>query len=95
MLESTSTLRKALLLGLFFDLLAGDADAERILLLPTAFDTSHIFTIRQVNDELSGRDHQYDMKVKQQMPIRDRPTSAHSPFISCRALARVYGAQQM
>ena len=75
MLESTSVSRRALLLGLFFDLLASGTDAERILLLPTAFDTSHIFTLRQINDELSGRNHQYNMKVKQLTPINDMPDS--------------------
>ena len=65
MLESVSVSRRALLLGLFFDLLASGTAAERLLLLPTAFDTSHIFTLRQIYDELSSRSHQYDMKVKQ------------------------------
>ena len=65
MLESISISRRALLLGLFFNLLASGTDAERLLLLPTAFDTSHILTLRQINDELSGRSDQYNMKVKQ------------------------------
>ncbi len=65
MLESISVSRRALLLGLFFDLLASGTDAERLLLLPTAFDTSHIFTLRQIHDVLSGRSHHHNIKVKQ------------------------------
>ena len=89
---STSALRRALLLGMLFDLLASNATSERVLLLPTAYDTSHIFTLRQINDELSDRDHQYNIKVKQEISIRDRPiviTVAHSPFVFCKAIARV------
>ena len=64
MLEPINVLLRALLLGLFFDLLASSAAAEKVLLLPTAYDTSHIFTLRQINDEVSGRDHRYTTQVK-------------------------------
>ena len=44
--------------------------ASRILLLPTAADSSHIFTLRAVHDELQRRGHESTVRSSRFIPSR-------------------------